>query len=51
MLSLAVLQITVKILIWGLFIKLHNIKKATKKNLNWVFEVFKGFFKGKNPGF
>jgi len=38
-------QITIKILIWDLFIKLglHNIKKPFK-NLNWAFEVL-GFLK------
>jgi len=32
-------QITIKILIWGLFIKLHKIKNL--KNLKWAFEVLR----------
>jgi len=38
-----ILQITIKILISGLFIKLHKTK-----NINWTSKVFKGFLNLKN---
>jgi len=37
-------QITIQIWMWGLFIKLHN-KNKNLKDLNWAFEVLKGFLK------
>jgi len=36
-------QNTIKILILGLFIKLHKNLKTTFKNLNWAAEVLKVF--------